>query len=71
MLLNKGKSATGYGKAADLYGIGAVLYELLVGNPPYFSPEIAEMFKRIKEGKLDFPKSLSNNVKDLLKVLYN
>lgn len=69
VLLAKNKNSKGYGKTADLYGIGAVLYEFIVGAPPYFSPEIPELFKKIKEGKLEFPKNVSPEARDLLKVI--
>ena len=68
VLMCKNKNSKGYGKEADLYGIGAVLYEFIVGAPPYFSPEIPELFKKIKEGKLEFPKGVSPEAKDLIKV---
>ena len=36
---------TGAGKSSDLYGIGAVLYEMLVGEPPYYNDDTDIMYK--------------------------
>ena len=38
---------SGYGKAVDWYCLGVVMYELLVGNPPYYSTNKEELFFNI------------------------
>jgi len=40
MLKNKG-----VGKPADIYGIGTVLHELLIGNSPYYNDDIPKMYQ--------------------------
>lgn len=53
-------SQKGTGKASDIYGIGTVFYELLIGEPPYYSDDIPTMYKQIKEGTLKFPGKISD-----------
>lgn len=43
---------TGACASSDIYGIGAVLYEMLQGEPPYFDIDRKKMFENIKNGKL-------------------
>lgn len=70
VLNNKSKDASGYGKSTDVYGIGAVMFELMVGTPPFLADELPEMFKKITESELIFPKNISLEAKDLMKVLF-
>ena len=56
----------GHGKSVDWYLLGVLLYELLVGIPPYFSNSQDEIFANILGGKLLMPKSLSPEAKDLI-----
>lgn len=38
----------GVGKESDIYGVGTVLYEFLIGEPPYFSDDIPTLYRNIK-----------------------
>ena len=45
------------------------MYEMLVGEPPYYSDDIPTMYKNIKEGILKFPKNISDEAKSCIKRL--
>ena len=63
MLINRG-----VGKPADIYQIGAVLYELLVGFPPYYTENVKKLYENIKHSKLQIPNYVSPLAQDLLRV---
>mmetsp|Transcript_17527 Transcript_17527/g.17478 ORF Transcript_17527/g.17478 Transcript_17527/m.17478 type:complete len:510 (+) Transcript_17527:428-1957(+) len=59
----------GHGKAVDWYLLGVLLYEMLVGIPPYFSHNKDQLFHNIQHSILKIPTSLSSDAKSLLKGL--
>jgi serine/threonine protein kinase len=59
----------GVGYESDIYGIGTVLFEMVVGEPPYFDENMDVMFENIRTGKLLYPAHLSIEVKSLISKL--
>ena len=61
----------GHGKSVDWYLLGVLLYEMLVGSPPYFSGNKEELFHNIINGPLKLPRSISSEAKNLMVSLLN
>ena len=59
----------GYTRSVDFYTLGALLYELLTGLPPFYDRNRATMYRRIQKEPLSFPKYLSSAVRSLLSDL--
>jgi serine/threonine protein kinase len=57
---------SGVGKPADIYQLGAVLYELLLGITPFYTNNIKKLYNSIQNEKLQIPTILSREAQDLL-----
>uniref|UniRef100_A0A672L4L7 non-specific serine/threonine protein kinase n=1 Tax=Sinocyclocheilus grahami TaxID=75366 RepID=A0A672L4L7_SINGR len=53
----------------DLWCIGVLCYECLVGNPPFETASHTETYKRITKVDLQFPKLVSDGARDLISKL--
>ncbi|KAL9647939.1 hypothetical protein ABK040_008209 [Willaertia magna] len=59
----------GHAKAVDWWSLGILLYEMIVGLPPFYSENINEMYELILKAPLKFPNNVPSDAQSLLKGL--
>lgn len=60
-----------YHSRVDIWGLGVLLYEFLVGKPPFEDQSEKGTYKKIKTEKPMFPPNLTKEAKDLVSKLLN
>lgn len=58
-----------YGKSADVWACGVILYILLVGYPPFYDEDQEKLYSRIKSGQYGYPSPEWDTVTDEAKWL--
>lgn len=60
---------SGHGKAVDWWSLGALMYDMLTGNPPFSAENRKKTIETILKGKLNLPAYLTPDARDLIRRL--
>jgi len=59
----------GHGRAVDWWSLGALLYEMLTGLPPFYHANREKLFEKIRSAELTYPQYLSRDATGILQGL--
>jgi serine/threonine-protein kinase len=56
-------------RQSDIYSLGAILYDLLTGRPPFVGSDTAELLRRVREVEPDRPRSIRSDIAPPLEAI--
>jgi len=59
----------GHNSSVDWWALGILIYEMLAGYPPFYAENPLGIYEKILAGKIEWPKSIENVAKDLIRKL--
>ncbi|KAI8427675.1 hypothetical protein MSG28_002139 [Choristoneura fumiferana] len=59
----------GHNKAVDWWALGVLIYEMLVGYPPFYDENPFGIYEKILNGRVEWPRHLDPIAKDVIKKL--
>lgn len=60
-----------YNHTADLWSLGVIIFELFVGQPPFYTNSIYALIQLIVKEPVKYPENMSQDLKNFLKGLLN
>ncbi|KAL7273297.1 Cell cycle serine/threonine-protein kinase cdc5/MSD2 [Rhizina undulata] len=73
VLFGGGKEGEGHSFEVDLWGVGVIMYAMLVGKPPFQSTDVDSIYKKIRQNTFTWPEDacISSSAKSLVNALLN
>ncbi|OJJ57065.1 hypothetical protein ASPSYDRAFT_59473 [Aspergillus sydowii CBS 593.65] len=60
---------SGHGLAVDWWALGILIYEFLVGQPPFWDQNPMRIYEQIVEGRIRFPQTMSPAAQNIISLL--
>ncbi|KAL4941036.1 hypothetical protein BDV06DRAFT_9376 [Aspergillus oleicola] len=60
---------SGHGLAVDWWALGILIYEFLVGQPPFWDQNPMRIYEQIVEGRIRFPSNMSPAAQNIISLL--
>lgn len=60
---------SGHGLAVDWWALGILIYEFLVGQPPFWDQNPMRIYEQIVQGRLRFPQNMSLAAQNIVSLL--
>lgn len=64
--IKTGVPNAGYNEKVDIWSLGTLCYEMVVGTKPFNATSMEELFQKVKKGKYSLPLTLSKEIVDFI-----
>lgn len=63
---HKLRHTKGHGNAVDWWAVGILIYEFIIGQPPFWDQNPMKLYELVCKGSISYPSSMSADAKDIV-----